>query len=93
MAQSTVSIRIDEDLKKRVETLADAFGMNLTTLVTVFLRAVEREREIPFKISAADPFYSGANWRHVQAAIAEFDDPSKPKIVKTMEELEAMADE
>ena len=52
MAQSTISIRVDEDLKKRVEALADAFGMNLTTLVTVFLKAVEHERRIPFEITA-----------------------------------------
>ncbi|MCL2747845.1 MAG: type II toxin-antitoxin system RelB/DinJ family antitoxin [Oscillospiraceae bacterium] len=52
MAKSTISICIDEDFKKRVESLADTFGMNLTTLVTVFLRTVERERRIPFEISA-----------------------------------------
>jgi len=56
MAQATISIRVDEDMKKRVEMLADAFGMNLTTLISIFLKTVEREQEIPFKISARDPF-------------------------------------
>jgi len=56
MAQSTISIRVDEDMKKRVETLADSFGMNLTTLISVFLKTVEREHRIPFEITARDPF-------------------------------------
>ena len=38
-----------------------------------------------------DPFYRGENWRHVTESIEEFYDPSKKEIVKTMAELEAMA--
>ncbi|MCL2105573.1 MAG: type II toxin-antitoxin system RelB/DinJ family antitoxin [Oscillospiraceae bacterium] len=93
MAQTTFSIRMDENLKRQFDALCVDFGMNVTTAFTIFAKTVVREREIPFKIAAPDPFYSGANWRHITAAIEEFYDPSKPKIVKTMEELEAMANE
>jgi DNA-damage-inducible protein J len=72
MAQATLSIRVDEDLKKSVERLAKELGMSLTTLVTVFLKVVEREREIPFKI-ASDPFYSESNMNYLRKVVADMD--------------------
>ena len=50
MAQSTFSVRMDEDLKKQFESLCNTFGMNMTTAINVFARAVVRERKIPFEI-------------------------------------------
>ena len=94
MAQITVSIRMDDQLKKQVEWYCNEFGMNLSTAVTVFAKAIVRERRIPFEITTdADPFYSETNINHLRKAILEFDDPNSPRIVKTIEELEAMANE
>ena len=91
MAQTTLSIRIDENLKKQLEYLCSEFGMNITTAFTVFAKAVIKENRIPFEISA-DPFYSGANYRHIMKGIHAVES-GEPGVVKTMEELEAMADE
>jgi DNA-damage-inducible protein J len=95
MAQVTVSIRMDDELKKQVEWFCNDFGMSLSTAMTVFAKAIVRERRIPFEIaSSADPFFAHpVNRARLLKSIAEFDDPDSPKIVKTMEELEAMADE
>ena len=94
MAQTTLSIRMDKDLKGQMESLCADFGMNISTAVTVFAKAVVRERKIPFEIAASDdPFYRGANWRHIMKGINEWNDPKIPKIVKTMEELEAIENE
>lgn len=90
MAQVTFSIRMDESLKRQFDALCADFGMNVTTAFTVFAKAVVREREIPFKIAASDPFYSGENMRHLEKGLAQWNDPNIPKIEKTMEELEAM---
>ena len=65
MAQSTVSIRMDEELKKRVERLAEAFGMNITTLITVCLKAVDRERRIPFEVAVSEPPYNEVTRRAI----------------------------
>ena len=92
MGQTTFSIRMDESLKRQFDALCAEFGMNVTTAFTIFARAVVREREIPFKITAPDPFYSGANYRHIMKGIHAFES-GQPGIVKTMEELEAMANE
>ena len=52
MALATFSVRMDENLKKQFDMLCSEFGMNATTAVNVFARAVVRERKIPFEIQA-----------------------------------------
>lgn len=52
MATSTFSIRMDEDLKKEFDQLCTDFGMNMTTAVNIFARAVVRERRIPFEVAS-----------------------------------------
>jgi len=94
MSQITVSIRMDDQLKKQAEWYCNEFGMSLSTAVTIFAKAIVRERRIPFEITTdADPFYSEANIKHLHKSIAEFDNPDSPRIIKTIEELEAMANE
>lgn len=71
MAQTTVNIRMDEELKKQAESLFSDFGMNMTTAFTIFAKAVVRERRIPFEITASDQFYSEANIAHLKKSIAQ----------------------
>lgn len=73
MALKSVSIRMDEKLKKDAEELFSEFGMNMTTAVTIFLKAVVRQRKIPFEITADDPFYSEANMSHLTKSIEQLD--------------------
>lgn len=55
MAQSTFSVRMDETLKKQFDSLCSDFGMNASTAINVFARAVVRERRIPFEIESSKP--------------------------------------
>ena len=52
MAQTTFSVRMDEKLKKQFDTLCSEFGMNTSTAINIFARAVVYQRRIPFEISA-----------------------------------------
>ena len=72
MATTSVTIRMDEDLKKQVEWLFDDMGLNMTTAITVFAKAVVRKGKIPFEI-AADPFYGESNTAYLRRAIAALD--------------------
>ena len=54
-AQSTFSVRMDENLKKQFDSLCSDFGMTASTAINVFARAVVRERRIPFEISSPEP--------------------------------------
>lgn len=72
MANTTVTIRMDENLKKQAEVLFDEMGLNMTTAITMFTKAVVRQHKIPFEISA-DPFFSEANQKHLRKAIADLE--------------------
>ena len=52
MALATFSVRMGENLKKQFDILCSEFGMNATTAVNVFARAVVCERKIPFEVQA-----------------------------------------
>ena len=54
MAQATFSVRMDDSLKNQFETLCGDFGMNMSTAINVFAKAVVRERRIPFEISSPE---------------------------------------
>ncbi len=85
MATTSITIRMDLELKRQAEALFDHLGMNMTTAFTVFAKAAVRSQKIPFEI-AADPFYSPANIARIHEALND----TSPSIVKTMAELEAM---
>ena len=53
MSQATFSVRMDETLKRQFDSLCADFGMNASTAINVFARAVVRERRIPFEIAAS----------------------------------------
>lgn len=55
MAQATFSVRMDENLKRQFDTLCSDFGMSVSTAITVFAKAVVREKRIPFEITANLP--------------------------------------
>ncbi|MEL7566268.1 MAG: type II toxin-antitoxin system RelB/DinJ family antitoxin [Dehalobacterium sp.] len=72
MATTSVTIRMDENLKKQAERLFEDMGLNMTTAFTIFTKAVVRQGKIPFEI-AADPFYSEANQARLMKSIAELE--------------------
>jgi DNA-damage-inducible protein J len=90
MATTNVSFRMDEILKRQAETIFDEMGMNMTTAFTIFAKAVVRSGRIPFEI-AVDPFWQAENQVHIERVIAEYESGKSDLIVKTMDELEAMA--
>lgn len=52
MSQATISIRVDQNLKKSFDTLCEDFGLTTTAAFNIFMKAVVRERRIPFEIKA-----------------------------------------
>lgn len=90
MPQTTVTFRMDENLKRNMERTCQELGMSMTTAFTIFAKKMSRENRIPFEVSA-DPFFSESNLSHLHTSLAQL---SEGKTVeKTMEELEAMANE
>ena len=92
MPQTTLTIRIDEDLKQQFDAICNEMGMNISTAITIYAKTLTRERRIPFEITArSDPFYSEANQRRLKEAQNQFLS-GQGFIVKTLDELRAMED-
>ena len=73
MAQTTINVRIDEELKRQFENFCNETGLNISTAINVFVKTVVREQQIPFKI-ATDPFYSEENMKHLKKAMQDLED-------------------
>jgi DNA-damage-inducible protein J len=74
MPQTTLSISIDEDIKRRFDIFCVDAGMNATVAINMFARAVLREKRIPFEITGSDdPFYSAKNQARLQEAIDQLE--------------------
>ncbi len=50
MAQTTMTFRVDDKLKKDFDKLCDEFGLSNTAALTVFMKTMVREQRIPFEI-------------------------------------------
>ena len=55
MAQTSVNIRMDEDLKKQFDNFCSDVGMSMTTAFCIFAKTVVRERRIPSEIRTNEP--------------------------------------
>ena len=53
MSTSNLCVRVDSELKQAVESCLADMGLNLSTAITIYLKRIARDHEIPFKISAA----------------------------------------
>ncbi len=72
MATASVTIRMDEDLKREAEDLFNEMGLNMTTAITLFTKTAVREGRIPFEIKVV-PFYSKRNMERLSKAIQDMD--------------------
>ncbi len=72
MPTASVTVRMDENLKKQAEMLYEDMGLNMTTAITIFTKAVVRQGKIPFEVMA-DPFWNETNQAHLQKAIADLE--------------------
>lgn len=50
MSQAAISFRGDESLKRSFDSICDQLGLSNSTAYTLFMKAVVRERRIPFEV-------------------------------------------
>jgi len=53
MADTTVTIRVDEEVKRKFEEFCSEVGMNMSVAVNMFIRASLKEQRIPFPIESS----------------------------------------
>ena len=88
MAQTNLTIRIDEDIKREAEKLFNRIGLNMSVAINVFFRQSIREQAIPFELKPYDDYYTGERLNRIRHSIAQAE---RGEIVtKPLADLEAM---
>jgi DNA-damage-inducible protein J len=54
-SSSTITVRMDPEIKRRTESIFEEIGLSWTAAFTVFAKAVIREHRIPFELKAKIP--------------------------------------
>ena len=91
LSTSVITVRMDEKLKEQFENVVNDVGLNMTTAITAFAKAVVREDGIPFELSRKkDSFYSRANMAALKESIEQH---QRGEVItfNSVEELEAAA--
>ena len=79
MAQTTFTIRMDEDVKREFNALCENIGLTMTTAFCVFAKKSVSEQRIPFELTAnTDPFFSEANMKHLTSVIDGIENGTRP---------------
>ena len=65
MAQTTMTFRVDDSLKKDFDKLCDEFRLTNTAALTIFMKTMVRERRIAFKIKTlSEDDRRKEQWKH-----------------------------
>ena len=72
MAQTTVSVRMDDALKRDFDEVCNELGLSMTTAITMLAKEMTREKRLPFEVSV-DPFYSDENMARLRKSIAQME--------------------
>ena len=88
MTMTTVTVRVDSETKKAAASIYERVGLDLSTAIRVFLRQTVNHNQVPFDLSPEAPYVlSTAELLRRKADI----DEGRYLVVKSMDELEAMA--
>ena len=72
MALATITARVDEKDKASFDAFCSNVGLNTSTAINLFVKAVLRENRIPFEISQTpDPFFSKTNLAYVKKSVQD----------------------
>lgn len=70
MAQTNLSVRVNELDKKNFELFCNETGMNVSIAINMFIKTVLREHKLPFEIKV-DPFYSTSNIEYLEKIVSD----------------------
>lgn len=72
MSQATITARVDAHDKADFDAFCSNVGLNTSTAINLFVKAVLRENRIPFEITQVqDPFFSEENLNYVKKSVQE----------------------
>ena len=75
MESLTLNVRVDANDKKRFEQFCSNVGMNVSTAVNMFIKAVLREQKLPFEVK--DNTFNDTVYEKLREAEFEMNSTSK----------------
>ncbi len=75
MESLNLNVRVDANDKKRFEQFCSSVGMNVSTAVNMFIKAVLREQKLPFEVRANT--FDDTVYEKLRNAELEMNDNSK----------------
>ena len=71
MALSTLTARVDERDKADFDSFCSSVGLTSSAAINIYVKAVLREKRIPFDIKQGDPFYDPVNQAYILKSVKE----------------------
>jgi len=85
MKQATISVRTEMTTKEQFDAFCTEVGMNTTVAINLFMRAVLREKKLPFEVrsdmlspSAQQVATASDNWLEILLEMLPADPPQLP---------------
>ena len=75
-ATKTITVRVDEATKKEAEIILEDIGINVTSLFNSCLKAVVRERRVPFAMVSSDYEFKQMAQAKLEESEAAANDPN-----------------
>lgn len=88
MAQTNLTIRIDEELKHEAEVLFGKIGLNMSAVINAFFRQAVGTQAMPFEFKSTGDYFTGKNLAALAHSAAQAE--RGLTISFTMAELESM---
>ena len=70
MAKTVINVKVDRDIKKKAQSLAEELGLPLSTVINANLREFIRSGEAIFSI---EPKIKTSVWKELKAAAADYE--------------------
>jgi len=87
MESANVNVTMDAELKRDAEAVLNSLGLNMTSAITVFAKAVVRTGAIPFDVMI-DPFERKEHQDELARRISAYESGTTQMIETTLEDLE-----
>lgn len=87
---TAITVRVDEDIKQQAEDMLSEIGLNMTTYINSSLRALVREKKVPFELTTIQQ----ANNEYLAKLDESIAQAERGEVVKySMDELKALVEE
>jgi len=87
MAQTSLTIHIDEDFMHEAETLFEQMGVSISTAIHMFISKAVQKQAIPFEYSSYDAFYNSPEALEALEESKQLLNDPNAKSFNTMHEL------